>query len=258
MKLKFLVFFIFFALGSAFAQTGKTVGPLLQTNWTQRTPYNNLMVGNVRHRTGCGTTAMAQIMKYYGHPARGSGQSEPYSTGIGTTAPSVNFNVPYDWSNMLNSYNGDATQRQADAVATLMYHVAAGFRINSGRAGTDSGTSITRIIQAMTTHFGYDKSMLRRDRIYFDDAAWEKIIKDQLDAGMPVFYWFPGHYYVIDGYDGSGRFHFNWGWGRQNGWYPLTVDWRTLGSEDAEMNADDDGQSMIINIKPDARGVLPG
>jgi len=64
---------------------------LLQTKWAQYTPYNNMMVGTIRHRTGCGTTAMAQIMKYWEYPRRGIGQSEPYSTGIGTTVPSINF-----------------------------------------------------------------------------------------------------------------------------------------------------------------------
>ena len=246
-------------LGAAFAQTGR-VEPLLQTKWAQRTPFNNMMVNTVRHRTGCGTTAIAQIMKYYEHPRHGIEQSEPYSTGLGTIVPSVNFNFAYDWNNMLNTYNSGATQRQTDAVATLMYHLAVSFKINSGRTGTDSGTSTTRIMNALVTHFGYDKSIQRRNRKYFDDDTWVKIIREQLDLGMPVFCWYPGHFYVIDGYDDTGRFHFNWGWGgRSDGWYLPTVDWRTLGNEDADTGSEDeDGQNIVINIKPNAGGIPPG
>jgi hypothetical protein len=218
-----------------------------------------MMVDNIRHRTGCGTTAIAQIMKYYEHPKHGIGQSEPYSTGLGTVASSVNLEIDYEWGNMLNIYNSSANQQQVDAVATLMYHIAVSFKINSGAKGTDIGTSITQIITAMTAHFGYDKSMKRLRREFYDDAMWETIIKEQLDTGMPVFYSSPGHYYVIDGYDGNGKFHFNWGWGGQSdGWYSLSVDWRSLGNEDAETNEDGDEQIIIINIKPDAGGISSG
>ena len=235
---------------------------LIQTKWAQRAPYNNMMVGTIRHRTGCGTTAMAQIMKYWEYPRQGIGQSEPYSTGIGTTVPSINFaNIAFDWNNMLNTYPNanSGTETQRNAVANLMYHAAVGFRINSGSAGTDGGTSITRMINAMTAYFGYDKSMQRRSSQYFDDNTWKQMIREQLDAGMPVFANSPGHFYIIDGYDDNDMFHFNWGWnGRSDGWYPINIDYRTLGSEDTDSGEDDDSQNIIINIKPDEGGESPG
>ena len=238
------------------------VEPMIQTQWAQRSPYNNMMVNAIRNRTGCGTTAMAQIMKFYEYPEHGIGQSESYTTGIGTIVPALNFEATvYDWGNMLNTYSNanSGTDTERNAVATLMYHAAVGFRINDVPTGRDGGTTITRMINAMTTYFGYDKSMQRRSKIYFDDVTWEKIIRDQLDAGMPVFGHSPGHYYIIDGYDNNGKFHFNWGWnGKSDGWYPLSVDWRNLGGDDADSGEDDDSQNIIINIKPDEGGVSPG
>ena len=266
MKLKwgFFVLFAFCAMVNVYAQARGTVGPLLQAQWAQRAPYNNMMIGTIRHRTGCGTTAMAQIMNYYRHPIRGTGRNEPYNTGLGTTVPSINFeNIYFDWDNMLNIYNNSGSQLQRDAVANLMYHLAIGFRINNAPTGRDSGTSGNLIIPAMTNHFRYDRSMQRRNWRHFDDNTWLRIIREQLDAGMPVFVFNTGHFYVIDGYDNTGRFHFNWGWGgRHNGWYPPNVDWRTLGSdEDADDSGGDDNIGryyIIINIKPDAGGVAPG
>jgi hypothetical protein len=65
------------------------VEPLIQTKWDQGEPYNNMfpMEGDAHTLTVCDVTAMAQIMKYYKHPVQ-----------------AVNFDVAYDWNNMLNAY----------------------------------------------------------------------------------------------------------------------------------------------------------
>ncbi|MCL2378585.1 MAG: C10 family peptidase [Defluviitaleaceae bacterium] len=231
-----------------------SVEPLIQTQWGQHEPYKSKMVKDIRNRTGCGTTAIAQIMNYYKHPKNGAGQSKSYTTGLGTEVSSLDFEINYDWDNMLNTYNSRETQQQIDAVTTLMYHVAVSFKINDGSIGTDTGTSIPEIINAMTTHFGYDRSIQSKRRRYFDDIAWNRIIKEQLDAGMPVFYLRTGHYYIIDGYNSNGKYHFNWGWnGNRDGYYFLDIDWLPLyNSGEVKISEEDVEDIIIINIKPDA------
>ena len=77
------------------------VASLLTTTWGQAEPYNNQLpsVGGRKCVTGCGATAMAQIMNYHGAPAGCSG-IPGYTTsthGIVCDAlPATTFN----WGNM--------------------------------------------------------------------------------------------------------------------------------------------------------------
>jgi hypothetical protein len=246
-------------LGSSSSGNGTVpgvVGPLLKTRWGQGVPFNNLLpVDNngVRAITGCSVISLAMLMKYHNHPIRGTGQSEPYTMSNGIHVPSVDFNVDYDWDNMLNIYTANATEQQRDAVATLVYHVG------SAR-GRDyfTGRHINSWPVVLTNFFGYDKSIRQLQRIYYDDAAWEAIIREQLDAGLPVHKRgnnqpnTSDHEFIIDGYDSEGRFHINWGWnGRDDGWFFLN-----------ELNPGNHcfnyGNAIIINIKPDQGGVSAG
>ena len=234
------------------------VQPMTQTRWHQRmAPYNNLFpeINGVRN-VDCGNLSWSQIMAFYRHPVQGSGQSEPLTQLLdySGTIPAVDFNVAYDWDNMLNEYPQNlagVTQQQQDAVATLIYHVAV------------SAEWIDRM-RAMTEVFGYDKSIQTLHRRFYDDDEWENIIRAELDAGRPVRYWgqtyerylngAPAgdqHAFVVDGYDDTGRFHANMGLsGWDDGWYffsgpesrPSTVRYFY-------------NQRMEINIKPDAGGV---
>jgi len=251
----FLAMFILFANGGiTHAQTGRTVGPLLQTTWGLGAPYNNMtpMDGNSRSAVGCNAVAVAQIMNFHRHPARGGGQSEAYTTATRRIqVPSVNFNAAYDWNNMLNSYANanSGTEQQRNAVATLMYH--AGVSVQMDYTANSSGAGSARIPRALTEHFGYDKSILWRDRSYFDDAGWDQMLREQLDAGKPVICAGANHIFIIDGYDNQGRFHFNWGErGAHDGWYfthSLRTPARTV--NDAH---------VFINIKPNQGGASIG
>jgi len=227
------------------------VGPLIQTRWNQGAPYNNLFPllpnnsrasSNGRLVTDCVTTAIVQIMAFHKHPVRGNGQS----TVIGShniTVPSVNFNAAYDWNNMLNVYPRNlagVTQQQQNAVATLMYHFSMARGLNTG---------LTTIL---TTNFGYDRNIQLHYRSNYTDAEWESIIRQQLDARLPVFYYSRreggGHGFVVDGYDNAGKFHINWGWGGlHDGWYSLNA--LTPGTRNYDRE-----QYIITNIKPDAGG----
>jgi len=229
------------------------VRPLIQTKWGQGSPYNDLFPylpnhakannRNGRLVTDCGTTTIVQIMAFHRHPARGSGQS----TVLGPhkiTVPSVDLNAAYDWNNMLNSYRidgRDSNERQRSAVAALFYHYGMARGAGGGHA------------VLLVNNFGYDRSIQRLSRVFYTDAEWEAIIRQQLDAHLPLYYWGTGnnsnHAFVIDGYDSQGRFHINMGWrGKDDGWYSLNN--INPGGNRRWFNS----QFIIINIKPNQGG----
>jgi hypothetical protein len=227
------------------------VRPLIQTKWTQRGIFSSLYppVNGQSSICGCVNLAWAQLMKFHQHPVRGRGQSTKIITvlqenTLNVTIPSVNLNVAYDWNNMLTSYRSDgrdSNDRQRNAVATLVHHI-----------GAARGTN-TNIVEVMTTVFGYDRSIRSLDRTFFTDAEWEAIIRQQLDAGLPVFYWGndsnTSHGFIIDGYDNTGRFHINLGWGGlYDGWYSLN-NINPRGRSEFYNN-----QYIVINFKPEAGG----
>jgi hypothetical protein len=208
--------------------------------------------------TGCGTVAQAQIMNFHRHPLRGNGQSEPY-TMTGGMQPSVNFEVYYDWNNMLNTYRidgSDSNEEQRNAVALLMFHigVANGRDFFIGGRGTES--SFQSREETLINFFGYDRSIQMLERRFFDDNEWEAIIREQLDRGLPVYYWGidseADHAFVVDGYDNTGKFHINWGgrnWGV--GYYSLNE----LIPPGYSYRKFYNNQYIIINIMPDKGGV---
>jgi len=221
------------------------VRSLVQTKWNQPSPYNNMfpLVNGQRPVTNCSITAFAQLMAFHRHPVRGSGQSTRLSPH-NITVPTVNFNIAYDWANMLNSYRSDgreSNERQRNAVATLMYHVAA------ARGATGSS------LRSLVENFGYDRSIQSHQRSFYTDSDWEALIRSQLDNGLPVYYSGGreggGHAFIVDGYDSVGRFHINWGWsGRFDGYYSLNA--LTPGVRNYDRN-----HSIIINIRPDRGSV---
>jgi len=254
-KICLLAILIICILGTAVAQT-PIVGPLIQTQWGWGAPYDSFvpMIGSRRAAVGCAAVSLAQIMNYHRFPARGIGQRESYTTSAGIIVPAVAFNVYYDYDNMLNAYPNasSGTQRQRDAVATLIYHAGLALRMNYQLDGSGPFTFHAREI---VDYFGYDRSIQFLARSYFNtDAQWDALIREQLDAGLPVMYSTANpsgvtHSVIIDGYDNTGRFHVNYGYkGQGDGWYFLTDMYQSL-----NLN-----HTMRINLKPDQGGVNSG
>lgn len=86
-------------VGWTIATIREQVGPLLSTKWGQGNPYNNLCDG---HNAGCGSIALAQVLKYYQYP----------------NSFSLN-GYTFDWSNIPNY--PDANSDQA-ALVRLVYN----------------------------------------------------------------------------------------------------------------------------------------
>lgn len=191
------------------------VNPLCQTEWSQ-SPYVNAQCpgGSV---TGCVATAMAQVMKFWEHPATGSGFHSYNHPNYGTL--SANFgSTTYGWGSMPNTVNSSN-----NAVATLMYHCGVSVDMNyspssSGAYVINSLSPVTNCAEyALETYFGYSSALSGVARTNYSDNQWLNLVKAELNAGRPIVYAGfgsgGGHCFVADGYDNNDFVHFNWGWG---------------------------------------------
>ena len=205
-----------------------TVGPLVQTKWNQNSPYNLYAPASSaagapggRCYAGCVATAMSQVMKYWNHPAQGTGSHSYYCPGYGTQ--SANFGATtYQWDLMPNSL-GNASQAQIEAVALLMYHC--GVAVNMGFAPDGSGAFSADVPPAMAQYFDYNYCV-QRARASYPLATWNSMLKSEFDLGRPVYYSGQspegGHAFVCDGYDEEDFMHFNFGWsGSDDDWYAV-------------------------------------
>ena len=242
--------------GNTVGNVASSVSPLISTKWNQNAPYWNQCPKYLGHHcyTGCVATAMAQIMNFHCYPALGFGHSEAYKTKtLGISVPSVNFGIPYDWNNMSKLYSGSNPIEQENAVATLMYHCGVSVKMNYTPDG--SGAYSFDVPKALTSFFSYDKSIQIKYRTHYDDNSWDAMLKEQIDAGLPMYYagsGSVGHAFVCDGYDGD-LFHFNWGWGGScDGFFVTSA---LIPGEERNYSEE---QEIVINIKPDAGGVSAG
>ncbi|MEA3446585.1 MAG: C10 family peptidase, partial [Bacteroidota bacterium] len=109
--------------------------PLLLTNWSQGSPYNEFCpedpAGPAGHAlVGCVAISMAQVMKYYNFPAQGTGSSSYYASGYGSQ--SVNYgNTNYEFYNMPNV----GTESNA-SLAEFLYHCGVSAKMNYGPDGS--------------------------------------------------------------------------------------------------------------------------
>ena len=137
-----------------------TITPILgDVEWGQDEPYNNLCptVGGERSVTGCVATAISQIMYVHKYPAKGIG-SKTYTTESHGLQLNVNFGATtYDWGNMLPYYKNNYNSTQANAVATLMYHVGVAADMDYDPDG--SGAISSAALANMGRYFGYDKGI---------------------------------------------------------------------------------------------------
>lgn len=214
-----------------------SVAPFILTTWNQDEPYNNYCpvyqsgTGDIKSLVGCVGTAMAQVMKYYNYPTKGTG-SNSYTSHTRSLNASANFGeTTYDWSNMLNNYaSGSYTEDNRNAVATLMYHC--GVSVNMDYCNDDQGTSSAvahDIVNSLVKNFGYDANISTLTRDYFSTGEWMSIIKSELSLLRPIIYSgfstnSNGHTFIIDGYDKNDLLHVNWGYGgRFDGYFNLSI-----------------------------------
>lgn len=227
------------------------IEPLIQTQWGQREPYNNLCPIDPEtgeHAiTGCGATAIAQLLYYHRFPQKGK-NSISYEWN-GRTFSADFSEVSFEWDKMKLTYDED-THDNDNAVATLLYYCALAMKSEFTAYDTNSWFDT----DFLSTYFGYkrDIKMLWKKDSNADD--FEDIIYQDLLKGLPVFCWAEAlgkdwsHLFLIDGCNSNGYFHMNFGWnGNEDGYYvlsPIDVGWMNM----------DEFHCILYNIQPDIPG----
>lgn len=215
------------------------IEPLVKAKWNQYYPYNNECpeIDGNKCLTGCGSTALAQVMYYHKWPEQGKGglvHNWVYSDSNKVQySDQHRFSFsknPFDWDNMLDTYHDNTadvrdyqTEEQETAVATLMYALGVAGRTNWHYTAT--GTAVTNFLTPLLNNLNYDKSLCYVRRQYFTNDEWIALLHNEFTTNGPVLLTgtndnSPGHVFVGDGYDGQGRIHINWGWGGvSNGYF---------------------------------------
>ncbi|RYD52057.1 MAG: T9SS type A sorting domain-containing protein [Sphingobacteriales bacterium] len=253
--------------------SGKTaavvVSPLVQTTWNQDPYYNSMCPYDAAENeltvTGCTATAMAQIMKYWNHPATGTGSHSYYHNAYGQL--SANFgNTTYQWASMPNGISANNA-----AIATLMYQAGVSVNMNYNTASNGgsgayvvswNGSIANSTETALPTYFGYKNTIQGVYRTNFTDATWISLIKSELNAARPVLYTGygtgGGHAFVCDGYNTSDFFHFNWGWGGSyNGYFEVNALNPSGVGTGGGTGGFNSGQEALVGIEPNVAGPAP-
>lgn len=238
----------------------QAIEPLCRTGWNQDAPYNDLcpVKNGDRTYTGCVATAMAQVMKYFSYPTKGSG-SVSYSWNRQTLSLDLSA-TEFDWGSMLDRYDASSSAASKTAVATLMKACGYVVGMNYGTADDGgSGAPSIAIVPGLVNYLNYDKAtdLVYRDMFTLDD--WNRKIYDNIRNIGPVVYCGSsstgGHAFVIDGYSSDDFFHVNWGWGNAyDGYFKLSAlnpDGQGIGGYEGGYNYN---QTAVVGMRKPVAG----
>ena len=226
-----------------------SVGPLTTTTWSQECYYNaQCPLDNSpgtdcgRAPVGCVATAFAQVMKYYNHPAQGTGTTTYTCAPYGTI--SANFGATtYNWAAMPNVLSAHSPE-----AAKILFH--AGVAVKMEYTASSSSAYSSAIRTALVNKFKYAGTAQEIFKSSYSNTTWVTKIRTELDAQRLVIIsgddpaHGAGHSFIADGYQGTNSFHINWGWeGQDDGYFLLTA----LSPSGYGFNSD---VSAIIGIKP--------
>ena len=129
------------------SEDGETINPLIATKWAQKDPYNRYIINGCV--TGCGATAVAMLIKYWGDLGfhRGMPPTESYTTKTSKyIVPALKSVMSFDYKNMPTGK--PRTSQEIAAVATLMQHVGYALKSDYKTTGTSSGlTNIAKVLK---------------------------------------------------------------------------------------------------------------
>ena len=214
------------------------IEPLLKTTWYQTAPYNLMTpiydgeeekLKGKHGATGCVATAMAQVMYYHQWPIEAT-QPVPEYSGVNENDKIYHVEglpaTTFKWDKMLLHYDSinPGTEEEQLAVAELMNYCGRAVKMEYTPDG--SGTTGPFIANAARRYFGYSKSTRVAFRQDYSIDGWRDLLWNELNNKRPVPFSGAttegGHEFVIDGYDGKGLFHVNWGWaGRSDGYFAI-------------------------------------
>ena len=204
------------------------IRPLIQTHWGQNDPYNLFcpMDGDKKSVTGCVATAMAQLMYYHQYPAQTSKAILAYTTRTKSMKIDEIGVTTIPWDDMQKTYTGGETDTQREAVALLMQ--LCGASVEMDYASNVSLASSSIVPDVLKYFFDYDAATSVAYRDSYRATNWDDLIYEELAKKRPVLYFGTsiggGHAFIVDGYDGNGLYHVNWGWnGSSDDYYVLSI-----------------------------------
>ncbi len=217
-----------------------SIGPLIQTRWTQESPYNLFCPSDSEGKkciVGCVATAMAQILRYWNKPASFPNMTIAYVTnthGIHVGPVNISTRDP-DWENMPATISlSGSSDKQILAVSWLCYVCGLTVYMDYGADESGAYTVLPEWYDypCATTAYQDILGFTNAVGIYRSDfsSTWDTIMKNQIAKGQPVQYSgydsFGGHSFVLDGVRDTADgylFHYNLGWaGTCDGWYSST------------------------------------
>lgn len=193
------------------------IAPLLECQWDQSTPYNNmcpLLSDGTLCATGCTNTAFAQVMYYHKWPKEATKTIPGYNPNDeNKSAPIMPTLEPtiFHWDQMYPTYKNN---EDGNEVAKLMLYVGTASESSYGKETNATGYLA---LEGLKNYFGYDKGAQNVWRYQCNYEEWVDMLYAELAANRPVP--FSGscmdnaHSFVIDGYAEEDYFHVNWGWG---------------------------------------------
>ena len=226
------------------------IAPLVQTNWNQGRPYNDLCptIDGTRTVTGCVATTVAQLMNYHQWPETACTAIDGYTKStLDKNRNSYELTVSgldattFAWDKMIANYtpvNAETGKRylagtteQQEAVATLMRYCGTALQMIYGLSANGGSTAYGESIPyALKHYFGYDGGIQHCYRQNYSYTAWVDLIYSELEASRPVALGGQsagsGHSFICDGYkyDNADYFHINWGWaGSSDGYFLLSA-----------------------------------
>ncbi len=201
----------------ALIQRGIT--PLVTDSWHQSAPFNNQCpeigssLGRSMAAAGCGAVAVAQILNCYKMPTHGFGRATYENVDVDFDSRTI------DWANVRDSYpHGMYSTEEGAAVASLVYQVGAAMKMKYG--SSSSPHNYPSMMWGLQHYLHFSPQSRYRHRHYYSTAEWMEMLNTELQNGHPVFYRgdhtrpgmsMVGHMYVVDGSDGNGLYHFNFG-----------------------------------------------
>ena len=212
-------------------KTKKAIPPMTTSKWGHNYPFNSKTptFDEKNAPVGCSPSIFAQFLYFYrDYNVKETTATIPSYTANGITLDAIPAGTKLDWDNMIDDYsfNSGYTSTQKDAVANLMLY--SGLSMSTQYYKYTSLTSTSNFPTALINYFGFYNAIAYIDREYYSVDDWENVIYNELDKQRPVVYnafsSATGHTLLVDGYDSSGLFHINWGWGgNYNGYFRLSI-----------------------------------
>lgn len=224
-------------MGSVASESGiddVRVSPIIQSKWDQRyvggkKTYNYYTPNG--WYCGCVATAMAQLMRHYGHPSSTVAAST-FTCYTNEVAVSMTMKGGmYDWANMPLVPTSAITDTEREAIGRICYDAGVAMRMKYASGGSGA---LPFEFDPLRNVFGFASAhtYLAAD-VYstLTDSEVQDGILANLDAGCPVLLAINnasasvGHAILADGYgyvDGTLYCHLNMGWsGSYDYWYAL-------------------------------------